>query len=143
MDLSLFKRRNVQCTLVYYLIYLWDGMCLASFGPGLLSLSRQINSSIVLTTWILTARAVAYLVGSLVSFFIQERVDPHKMMALALFIGAGGLVAIPFIDSLVWLCVALVPVGICMGVIDVLLNSLIFRLHSPDKVDPYCQAVLV
>lgn len=142
MSLIIFlSRRNIQCTLIYFCSYIWYGLTIASFGPSLRSLARQVSVSLEDIALMMTTRSVCYMLGTLAEFVIRNRIDPHKLLVGMMIVTTGMLVAIPGITSLLWLCVISVPMGLLYGLLDTQCNSLIFRLHEDEKVDPFVQAV--
>ena len=118
-------------------------MLVAAPGPSLLSLSRQIHEPIERVTLSLTTRSCSYLFGAIMVFFLNKKIDQHKLLQFLLLASAAGNFGIPTCTSLVELCLCMIPTGLMMGVCGVFLNSLIFNLHRFEKVNPFVQVVFI
>ena len=119
---------------------------MSTFGPALYALARQTSTSLDQITIALSLRSIGYLGGSLFALISsclgnRFKVDPHVSLQLAIFAACVGLLLVPFVESLALLCLLLVPVGVAMGLIDVITNSLIFELHEEGNVERFVQGM--
>ena len=133
---------NLQCTFLYYYIYIWLGMLISCFGPSLLSLSRQTNTPITTITLMITTRSAGGLLGSLISYFFGHKIDINKFLGSIMAFACVGLLCVPFSYNLTNICLCMIPIGITVGICDSNLTSLLFGLHDFKVIDPFVQAVL-
>lgn len=123
-------------TLTYYAAFVALGLTTASLGPTLLGLAQQTGSDISQISFLFTARALGYLIGSFTGGRLYDWLPGHRTMALALAAMALLLANVP-LATLLWVVTALLLlVGVMEGVVDVGGNTLIVWVHR-DKVGPY------
>ncbi len=139
---ALCSKASVQVTLLYSVYYLWIGALVAAPGPALLALSRQTGGSLTSTGLVFTARAFAYMCGSM-SGLLFDRYDAHRLIAGALALAALGTLCIPLAQSLTALAFAVACQGLVCGFLDCGINVLIFIVHAGARVEPYMQTVRV
>ena len=116
-------------------------MIIASSGPLLKLLSSQINASIEITALCVGVRSISYFVGSLLSYICRNRFDIHFILRLLLIGSIIGLYCIQIVTSIYAFCLCFIPVGLTIGFCYSNLNSLIFRLHDLNDVNPYIQGL--
>src|SRR4029079_19394313 len=106
-------------TLTYYVAFIALGLTSASLGPTLLGLSAQTGSSLSEISYLFTARAFGYLMGSFIGGRLFDRLPGHRAMAVALIVIAVLLASVPEIP-LLWLLIAvLLAVGVMEALVDV------------------------
>jgi len=128
--------REMGLTLTYYAAFVAIGLTTASLGPTLLGLAQQTGSDIAQISFLFTARALGYLLGSFGGGRVYDRLPGHRAMAVAIAVIAVLLVFVPFSPTL-WLVTALLlGIGVMEGVVDVGGNTLIVWVHR-EKVGPY------
>lgn len=145
MDSSLTFRERVAAarhtlafaqTFTYYAAFVALGLTTASLGPTLLGLARQTGSELSAISFLFTARALGYLVGSFVGGRLYDRFPGHWTMAGGLVAIAALLAAVPLVPLLALLTAVLLVVGFMEGVVDVGGNTLIVWVHQ-EKVGPW------
>lgn len=123
-------------TLTYYVAFIALGLTSASLGPTLLGLSEQTGSTLSQISYLFTARAFGYLLGSFIGGRLFDRLPGHRTMAAALIVIALLLASVPAIP-LLWLLIAvLLSVGFMEAIVDVGCNTLIVWVHR-EQVGPY------
>ncbi|HLF02537.1 MAG TPA: MFS transporter [Anaerolineales bacterium] len=120
----------------YYLAFVSIGLVVASLGPTLPGLMAQTGTTVGQISWLLAARPVGYLAGSLVAGRLYDRVPGHPVMALAVLLLSVGLALIPTTPLLTILIVIMLAIGIGEAGTDVGGNTLIVWLYG-EKVGPY------
>jgi fucose permease len=128
--------RALGRTFTYYAAFIALGLTTASLGPTLLGLSKQTGSELSQISFLFTARAFGYLVGSFVGGRLYDRLPGHRTMAGALLVVAGMLALVPTLPLLWLLTAVLLAIGFMEGVVDVGGNTLIVWVHR-DRVAPY------
>jgi MFS transporter, FHS family, Na+ dependent glucose transporter 1 len=136
------KLRSVRLsqTAGYLLAFVALGMSSASLGPTLPGLALQTGSSLSEISYLFSARALGYLVGSLVSGRLYDRLPGMRVMAGVLALMAVALFFIPAISLLAILVVAMLLLGTGEGAADVGGNALIVWTHGK-RVGPYMNAL--
>lgn len=123
-------------TLTYYAAFIALGLTTASLGPTLLGLANQTGSALNQISFLFTARALGYLLGSFFGGRLFDRLPGHRTMGAAVILIAVLLALVPMIPLLWLLTVVLLAVGAMEAVVDVGANTLIVWVHR-DKVAPY------
>lgn len=128
--------REINQTLAYYASFVGIGMTTASLGPTLLGLAAQTRSDISQLGFLFIARALGYLMGSLIGGRLLDRLPGHRTMAGAILLTALLLALVPTIPLLWLLTIVLLAVGVSEGITDVGGNTLIVWVHH-EKVGPF------
>lgn len=124
----------------YYMAFVSLGFFSASLGPTLPGLAANTSSALNQISYLFTARALGYLIGSYIGGRLYDRLPGHKVMALGLGVMALVLFAIPLIP-LLWLLAGIVLAGgIAEGALDVGGNTLMVWVHR-GKVGPFMNAL--
>ena len=124
----------------YFSAFILLGMLLASLGPTLPFLAKQLSVSMGMVSWLFSARSLGYFVASLSVGHIYDRFAGHRVLMLALVGSSLGLFLTPFISNF-WLIVGLfLLIGYIEGAIDIGGNSLLVWVHGT-KVAPYMNAL--
>lgn len=123
-------------TLTYYAAFIALGLTTASLGPTLLGLQAQTGSTLGEISFLFTARAFGYLIGSFIGGRLYDRLPGHRTMAVAILATALLLAAVPTLALLWVLTAVLLVLGLVEGVIDVGGNTLIVWVHR-ERVAPY------
>jgi len=123
-------------TAAYYIAFIGLGLVSASLGPTLPALRELTGVSLSEISYLITARSVGYLGGSIIGGQLYDRLRGHP-----LFFGFGlltvAMLALTPTISLLWLLVAvMVLTGIGQGVIDLGGNTMLVWVHR-ERVDPY------
>lgn len=118
------------------------GLCLASLGPVLPSLSLHLRVSLHSLGALFVARSTGYLLGAAAGGYIVDRIRAtHAMLLVAMVSCAVGTLLLPLLSSLPLAGVAISLQGACMGVLDTGGNVLLIWLHGSGRVEPYMQAM--
>ena len=124
----------------YFSAFILLGMLLASLGPTLPFLAKQLSVSMGMVSWLFSARSLGCFVASLSVGHIYDRFAGHRVLMLALVGSSLGLFLTPFISNF-WLIVGLfLLIGYIEGAIDIGGNSLLVWVHGT-KVAPYMNAL--
>lgn len=116
------------------------GLCIAALGPIQLLLSERLSMDVNSTGMFFTARAVGYLVGSIVGGVLVDRIKrTHALIVAAAVLCAAGVALLPLTTSAVVVTASVATQGLCMGVLDTGGNVLLLWLHGPVRVEPYMQ----
>ena len=128
------KRRTA--TIGYFAGFVALGLAYAVLGPTLTDLAANVGADLTRVAYVLSARGLGYLVGSLVGGRLYDTIKGNPVMSAALLAAAAVLLAMPFV-SVLWLLVGLAfLLGAFLGAVDVGGNTLLVWLHR-DKVGPY------
>lgn len=120
----------------YYAAYIVLGAAVVMFGPTLVTLAKNTHTDINQISLLFSAHALGYLLGSLGSGRLLDRLPGHPLIAGALFITAALLALVPLLPSL-WLLVGVAfMLGAACSLIDVGGNALIIWV-VPRQVAPY------
>lgn len=123
-------------TSTYYAGLLTLGLAVAVIGPSLPRLAANTGSTLSSISYLFTAHSLGYLLGSLLSGRLFDRVPGHPLLGLALVAMAGMLLSIPLIDLLALLIGVMFILGTAGGVLDVGSNTLLVWVHG-SRVGPY------
>jgi FHS family Na+ dependent glucose MFS transporter 1 len=129
-------RSKLVITSSYYLAFIVLGLVTASMGPTLPGLAESTGSSLKAISVLFIARSGGYLIGSVLSGYIYDRVRSHPVFLLVL-VGMGlSMGLIPVIGVLALLFSVMLVLGFFEGSLDVGCNTVIVWLHGA-KVGPY------
>jgi MFS transporter, FHS family, Na+ dependent glucose transporter 1 len=129
-------------SMAYYAAFIALGFSGAVLGPTLPGLAAQTRSQVSQISYLFTAHALGYLIGSFAAghFYDRAHLSGHRIMAGMLVIMAAMMCLIPEIP-LLWLLIAAVLVlGSAEGVLDVGGNTLVVWVHGK-KVGPFMNAL--
>lgn len=127
-------------TIGYYGAFIILGLVSASLGPTLPGLAANTRADLGKISFLFTARALGYLLGSLSGGRMYDRLPGHPVMAAGLGMMALTLVGVPFISTSWLLTSVFLIVGMVESVVDVGGNTLIGWVHGP-KVGPFMNAL--
>ena len=120
----------------YYVAFIVLGLSTAALGPTLPGLAEQTRSTLSQVSYLFTARALGYLLGSLLGGRVYDRLPGQRVMAVMLLVMAAGLALVPGISMLWLLAGILLILGLGEGALDVGTNTLIVWVHR-EKVGPF------
>lgn len=118
--------------ILYYSFSIYIGMTSAIFGPSLLKLGQQTNSSLSVISLIFPTRALSYMVGSWIAGFLFDRYRGHRLLTRILPIIGIAMGLIPFLTNPVPLIIISMIMAVAFGLADVGCNSLLFRVPDID-----------
>jgi MFS transporter, FHS family, Na+ dependent glucose transporter 1 len=134
------RDRRISRTAVYYAAFILLGMTYAAVGPTIANLAQQTHSEVSQVSYLLTARWLGYLIGSLIGGRLYDRYRGHFVIAGMLVLAAVTTALVPAVPML-WVLVALLVVyGIGAGAVDVGGNTLLIWVHDR-KVGPWMNAL--
>jgi len=129
---AIIKKRWI---ILYYSFSIYVGVSGAVFGPSLLKLVEQTDSTLGVISLIFPTRAFSYLAGSWIAGVLFDKFRGHKLLVRLLPIIAITLVLIPFMKTPLGLILVSMIMALATGMVDVGCNSLLFRV--PDiKIAP-------
>ncbi|MCX6032693.1 MAG: MFS transporter [Chloroflexi bacterium] len=134
------RRRRLAQTAGYCLAFVALGLFSASLGPTLPGLARHTQARLNEISYLFTARALGYLIGSFIGGRFYDRLKGHLVMAGVLALMAVMMALVPLVPLLALLAVALALLGIGEGALDVGGNTLIVWVHG-ERVGPYMNAL--
>ena len=133
---SLERTDRISKTIGYYAAFIALGLVAASLGPTLPDLAAHTQTQLGEISFLFTARALGYLLGSFLGGRLYDRVSGHSLMAAALIVMATMAALTPLL-SLLWLLTAvLLILGMAEGTVDVGGNTLLVWVHR-HQVGPF------
>ena len=134
------RRVRLTQSAAYFAAFVALGLFGASLGPTLPGLAENTRSAISQISFLFTARATGYLIGSFIGGRLYDRVPGHLVMGLGLAAMAVVLFVMPVIPLLWLLLVVILIGGIAEGALDVGGNTLLVWVHR-EKVGPFMNAL--
>ena len=134
------QKRRLAPAIGYLAAFVALGMSSASLGPTLPGLAQQTGSRLSEISFLFSARAFGYLLGSIVSGRLYDRFSGHRVMGAVLIALAVCLFLVPAIPLLVLLAALLWLLGMMEGAIDVGGNTLIVWTYG-EGVGPFMNAL--
>lgn len=125
-----------KTTIGYYLSYISLGLAAAVLGPTLPGLADQTGTQMSQIGILFTARAVGFLLSTLLVGRLYDRMPGHRLLTLALVGLALTMALIPTAPNLWILALILFLMGMSHAGIDIGGNTLIVWLHGR-AVGPY------
>jgi len=116
------------------------GLETASLGPTLSGLAANTNTELDAISFLFTAHALGYMIGSFFGGRLYDRMPGHPLMVGMLGLMAAMLALIPLAPALWMLTVAWLLLGIGGGALDVGGNTLLVWVHGR-KVGPFMNAL--
>jgi FHS family Na+ dependent glucose MFS transporter 1 len=123
-------------TLGYFTAFVALGMATAALGPALPSLADHTRSQLNEISFLFTAHALGYLVGSFQGGRLYDRIPGHPLMAVVLITMAAMLALVPLVSLLWALALVMLILGVAGGAVDVGGNTLLVWVHGRN-VGPY------
>jgi len=122
---------KVSKTAAYYLAFIGLGMVGAVVGPTLPGLAENTGSRLSEISYLFSSSSLGYLIGSVISGRMYDRISGHRLMALVLLALAVVVALVP-VTPLLWVLMALMLlIGAFMGTVDVGGNTLLVWVHHP------------
>ncbi|MGC8782540.1 MAG: MFS transporter, partial [Anaerolineae bacterium] len=109
-------------------------------GPTLPGLAQHTGSKLSEISFLFTARALGYLLGSLISGRLYDRFPGHRVIAGVLLVMAIMMAIVPTVPILWLLALVLLTLGLGEGGLDVGGNALLVWVYG-DRVGPYMNAL--
>nr|CAB3258868.1 sodium-dependent glucose transporter 1-like [Phallusia mammillata] len=132
------KKMQYAKTICLCLGFLALGVAIALPGPTLPTLAYNMNYTIMGISFVLPARAVGYLFGSILSGMVLNKLNQQLMIFSSLFVSSIGLVLVPWVKA-VLLGVVMSSIGVSMGFLDTGGNVMCLRIWGEKKSEPFMQ----
>ena len=110
---------------VYLVGFLVVGLSLSLLGPSLTDLRGRSGSGIGGIGVLFAGQSLGYIIGSIVGGRLYDRLDGHRVLALAFTVLALGLAIVPTFHSVVGFSVAFAIIGAGAGAADVGANTML------------------
>lgn len=123
-------------TIGYFSAYFILGAVIASLGPTLLGLSKNVGVTVAQIGILFSARSFGFLSGSFIGGALYDKFPGHKMMAVILVLGSAMMMLLPNIHVLVILAIVIFIVGFAMGATDVGSNTMLVWVRRKNS-GPY------
>lgn len=123
-------------TIAYYAGFIALGIAGAALGPSLPGLAGHTHTHLGEVSFLFTARALGYLLGSLRGGRWYDRFPGHRVQAAMLLLLAASIALVPAIPILWLLAAVLIVVGFGEGTVDVGSNTMLVWVHG-EKVGPF------
>ena len=130
------NKKYFKYTAAYYLIFFLIGFTWSINGPALPTLVEQTSSTLQEYGIVFLASSAAYIFGSLCGGRIFDHYDGHRVLRFTLFVFAGTIFLIPFLNTVWLLAIVFFTASLLIGFLEVGTNLLLIWLHGP-KVGPY------
>ena len=134
------NRTRLYVTIGYCAAFVALGLANASLGPTLTDLATNTRAALAQISYGFTARALGYLVGSVLGGRLYDRRPGNPVMGTTLLLMALSMALVPLIPVLWMLIAMLLLVGLFEGVVDVGGNTLLVWVHG-DEAGPYMNAL--
>lgn len=123
-------------TLAYCSAFIILGLVTGALGPALPEFAQQTGATIDATSILFSVVALGHLLGGILVARLYDHRSSHHIMASALTVIAGCLLATPLVRTLPLLAVIFFMVGVAKSTVDTGGNTLLLWAHG-QKVAPY------
>ena len=117
-------------TLRYYFAFTTLGLSAVSLGPTLTGLAQHTDARLTEISFLFVARSLGYLLGAWQGGRLYDRLNGHRLLAVAFLSMAGLLALVPLMSQLWALTAVLLVLGLFEGSVDVGGNTLLIWLHG-------------
>jgi FHS family Na+ dependent glucose MFS transporter 1 len=121
----------VGISIAYFVAFFGVGLVIASLGPIMIALSVQTSAAVDDLAFLFTSRAVGYLLGSVVSGALVDKLPGHRLMCAGLAANSVATGVFPFTGSIPLLAALSSVQGLAMGVLDTGIMALLPLLYIP------------
>lgn len=104
------------------------GLAFSSIGPTLPSLAYNLNIDISTLSSVIVGRGIGFLIGSLISGFLQKRFCPFLYLCIGVCLMSIGLITIPYIRYIFLLVIIIGFQGLVQGINDTTCNIILIDL---------------
>lgn len=135
------RRLVVGISIAYFIAFFGVGLVIASLGPIMIALSVQTSAAVDDLAFLFTSRAVGYLLGSVVSGALVDKLPGHRLMCAGLAANSVATGAFPLTSSIPLLAALSSVQGLAMGVLDTGIMALAAAspfAHDTDHQRPTC-----
>eukprot|EP01083_Nonionella_stella_P191045 707365_1 len=119
---------------IIFIMYCWGFFALGIFtsapGPILPTLETQVHVPLAIISYIFSARAIGFVLGSMISGYVMDRYQKHLISSknVAAITNAG----VPYVHDVYSLSVLVTINGICFGNINTFGNVLLLTLFDTE-----------
>eukprot|EP00484_Ammonia_sp_Unknown_P028014 CAMPEP_0197047412 /NCGR_PEP_ID=MMETSP1384-20130603/22924_1 /TAXON_ID=29189 /ORGANISM="Ammonia sp." /LENGTH=600 /DNA_ID=CAMNT_0042479327 /DNA_START=96 /DNA_END=1898 /DNA_ORIENTATION=- len=153
--------RQFWISLVYFGSFVGLGLFMGAPGPILKQLEQQTNSTLAAVSFVFSARAIGYIIGSIVFGLLSDKYAsyyrehgeftspcwpcrPHHLYGICLMVLSVCMSLIIYVHNIESLTIIMAITGMCSGGIDCFGNVLLLSLFDTDNekddlVAPYMQ----
>lgn len=131
---------RIVLTVTYYASFILLGLYSATLGPTINKLAEHTGSDLATISVLVTAAALGYLGGSLVSGKLYDRLPGQPLIAGSLLLVAAIAAVMPSLTALPLLVAAQLAIGFVAAAIDVGCNTLLVWVHGK-RVAPFMNAL--
>jgi len=132
--------KSVKATICYCGSFWTFGMAAAVIGPTLLELGCVTNRPVNIMSWVFFSQALSALFGSSLGGFLADRYDCNIILLYCVTSVAIYLAIIPVCHVFGVMLAFFALLGVHMGVIDTVANSVLIKIHGK-KVAPRLQSL--
>jgi len=126
---GIIEARKLRITVGYFLTFIALGLAMTWIGPTLPGLAARMHRTPGEMSYVFTAMAFGYLLGTFLGGRAYDRLPGHRVMAAALVVMAGTLALVPAVPLAYALAAILVVLGVAQGIVDVGGNTLLVWVH--------------
>ncbi|GAB4505169.1 MAG: MFS transporter [Anaerolineales bacterium] len=129
-------------TSAYFAAFFVLGATIASLGPTLPYLAENTGTALSSLGLLFTLRSGGYLLGSLLGGRLYDHLPGHRVLGIAIFIGALNVGLIPQLSSFVPLIIVMLLIGLSEATLDVGSNTQLVWVHGA-RSGPYLNGMFL
>ena len=129
-------------TAAYFAAFFVLGATMASLGPTLPYIASNTGAALASLGLLFTLRSGGYLLGSLLSGRLYDRLTGHRLLGIAIFTGALSIGIIPEISSFAIIIVLNLLIGLSEATLDVGSNTQLVWAHGA-RSGPYLNGMFL
>eukprot|EP00048_Salpingoeca_helianthica_P024344 m.31624 g.31624 ORF g.31624 m.31624 type:complete len:582 (+) comp9332_c0_seq2:848-2593(+) len=138
---SLLLRKHWVPFTLYVLAFIHMGTIVGLYGPTLLLLAEQTNTSVRVQSILLGLRSFAFFLGSLLAGQLFDRYGfGNELLFLALFTASLVTVLLPLVSNVVAYSFCAIGLSVGLGVVDNISQVLLIRIFNAN-LNPFMQAL--
>ena len=127
---------SARQTSAYFAAFFVLGATIASLGPTLPYLAENTGATLASLGLLFTLRSGGYLIGSLLGGRLYDHLPGHRLLGIAIFIGALCLGLVPQISSFAVIIAIMLLIGLSEATLDVGSNTQLVWVHGA-RSGPY------
>ena len=120
----------------YFAAFIALGLTTASLGPTLPALAEMTRATLSAISFVVAARSIGFLIGSLVGGRLYDRFSGHRVMAAMLVLIAAMMAVVPLAANVWLLALMMMMLGTAESALDVGGNTLLVWAHA-SRVGPF------
>ncbi|XP_053212556.1 sodium-dependent glucose transporter 1-like [Panonychus citri] len=120
-------------TLLCVISFLGLGGCNTLLGSSLLDLQIRISESFAVTSNLVPARSIGYLIGGIASGLIDRFLGPNMILFISNFIAGAAIAIAPWFKSFYFVYSFILLSGFAQGIFDIVCNTYILRIWKDSK----------